>query len=268
MPCRNSAACERALPGVPIVVIAGNHDTPRSTDTTSIFGLLSELGSVHVADADARRIVVPELDLSIFAVPHQALFETPRIVLEPAGPEKHQVLVIHGEVPGLFGDDHSIAEPGGAMLSDEDLRGNWSYVALGPLPRAAQGARPAVVLRFARLRLDQSVGRTARRARFAHQRQGVAARRSRHAADRAAARSRRRAVFSTCPGSTRPTWRRPKLDRLIAERRREVPGGIGDAVVRQVVRNVAAPRRPRARSRADPRLEGRSAPFPARPAAS
>src|ERR1043165_6771153 len=37
---REFGRLQRALPDMPIVVIAGNHDTPRSSDTTSIFGLL------------------------------------------------------------------------------------------------------------------------------------------------------------------------------------------------------------------------------------
>src|ERR1019366_8979937 len=95
---REFGRLQRALPGVPVVVIAGNHDTPRSTDTTSIFGLLHEIG-VHVAADAARRFPFPDLDLSLLAVPHQALFEEPRIAVEPSGRAKHQVLVIHGETP-------------------------------------------------------------------------------------------------------------------------------------------------------------------------
>lgn len=121
---------QRALPGVPIIVIAGNHDTPRSSDTTSIFGLLHEIG-VHVAIEHADRLIFPQFDLSILAVPHQSLFLSPRPAIEPVGPEHHQVLVIHGEVPGLFADDPSRWEPDGAMLDQHDLSPAWSYVALG-----------------------------------------------------------------------------------------------------------------------------------------
>ena len=127
---REFSRLQRMLPNVPVVVIAGNHDTPRSTDTTSIFGLLNEIG-VQVADQSARRFAFPDLDLALLAVPHQALFEEPRIAVEPAGRAKHQVLVIHGETPELFGADRTMSEPGGAMLTPAELRGPWSYVALG-----------------------------------------------------------------------------------------------------------------------------------------
>jgi exonuclease SbcD len=231
---------ERALPGVPIVVIAGNHDTPRSTDTISIFGLLSELGSVHVADGDARRIVVPELDLSIYAVPHQALFETPRIVLEPAGPEKHQVLVIHGEVPGLFGDDHSIAEPGGAMLSDEDLRGNWTYVALGHYHVQHQvrdrqwysGSLDYVSTNpWGELREE--------RASRLNGKGWLLVDLDTQRIDRQEVEAPRR--FLDLPWVDATDLSATELDRKIASHIAKARGGIADAVVRQVVRNVARP---------------------------
>ncbi|HEU5304132.1 MAG TPA: metallophosphoesterase, partial [Gemmatimonadales bacterium] len=57
-----------ALPHVPVVLIAGNHDTPRSVETGSILRLFEELG-VDVATEEPRRLVYPRLDLSIFAVP-------------------------------------------------------------------------------------------------------------------------------------------------------------------------------------------------------
>ena len=60
------------LPDSPIVVIAGNHDTPRSTETGTILRLYEALG-VEVAVERPRRIVFSKLDCSVLAVPHQAL---------------------------------------------------------------------------------------------------------------------------------------------------------------------------------------------------
>lgn len=128
---RQFSRLRRALPAAPVIVIAGNHDTPRSTDTVSIFGLLHDLG-IHVAADEPRRLTFAELDLGVLAIPHQALFVQPRPALEPAGDARHQVLVIHGETPGLFGPDRVAAEAGGAMLTEADLGdGRWSHVALG-----------------------------------------------------------------------------------------------------------------------------------------
>jgi exonuclease SbcD len=120
-----------ALPGAPIVLIAGNHDTPRSTETGSILRLFEELG-VDVATDEARRLVYAPLDLSILAVPHQALVNGARPSLRPEGPERHQVMVLHGEVEGVFPFDRAAAEYGGALLALQEMApDDWSYVALG-----------------------------------------------------------------------------------------------------------------------------------------
>jgi exonuclease SbcD len=120
-----------ALPEAPIVLIAGNHDTPRSTETGSILRLFEELG-VDVATDEARRLVYPALDLSVLAVPHQALVGGARPALRPDGTESHRVLLLHGEVEGVFPFDRSAAEYGGALLGLQELApAEWSYVALG-----------------------------------------------------------------------------------------------------------------------------------------
>lgn len=120
-----------ALPEAPIVVIAGNHDTPRSVETGSILALFESLG-VDVAADEARRLAYPRLGLSILAVPHNALIAPGRPAFEPAGTEPHQVLMLHGEVEGIFPADRSAIEYGGAVVTPQDLaRGGWSYVALG-----------------------------------------------------------------------------------------------------------------------------------------
>jgi DNA repair protein SbcD/Mre11 len=120
-----------ALPDAPIVLIAGNHDTPRSADTGSILRLFEELG-VDVATDEARRFVYPKLDLAVLAVPHQAVVGAERASLRPAGNERNQVLVLHGEVEGLYPGDRSATDYGGALIDAQELRvGGWSYVALG-----------------------------------------------------------------------------------------------------------------------------------------
>ncbi len=120
-----------ALPGTPVVLIAGNHDTPRSVETGSILRLFSELGVDVAADA-ARRFVYADRGLSVLAVPHQALVSPERPALRPEGPEPHQVLVLHGEVEGLLPGDRGAVEYGGAPISEREFAAEpWSYVALG-----------------------------------------------------------------------------------------------------------------------------------------
>ena len=48
-----------ALPSVPVILIAGNHDTPRSTETGNILRLFEDIG-VLVASEEAKRFRFPE----------------------------------------------------------------------------------------------------------------------------------------------------------------------------------------------------------------
>jgi len=119
------------LPSTPIVVIAGEHDTPRSTETGSILRLYEALG-VEIAVEDARRIVFPKLDCAVLAVPQQPLLKADRPSLrpEPGGPTLN-VLVTHGTYGGL-GEERGTIEYGGAELSRELLAPEkWDYIALG-----------------------------------------------------------------------------------------------------------------------------------------
>ncbi len=119
------------LPHTPVVVIAGEHDTPRSTETGTILRLYEALG-VEIAVEDARRIVFPALDCAVLAVPQQALAKADRPALrpEPGGPTLN-VLVTHGVYGGL-GEARGTMEYGGTPLSRELLAPEkWDYIALG-----------------------------------------------------------------------------------------------------------------------------------------
>src|SRR2546422_10751452 len=119
------------LPASPIVAIAGEHDTPRSTETGTILRLYEALG-VEIAIEEARRIVLPKLDCGVLAVPQQALAQADRPALrpEPGGPTLN-VLVTHGVYGGL-GEERGTVEYGGAALSRELLAPEkWDYIALG-----------------------------------------------------------------------------------------------------------------------------------------
>ena len=62
-----------ALPESPIVLIAGNHDTPRSSETGSILRLFTELGVDVAIDEPRRAGRFPSSTSRVLAVPHQAL---------------------------------------------------------------------------------------------------------------------------------------------------------------------------------------------------
>jgi DNA repair protein SbcD/Mre11 len=122
------ARLARAIPGAIQVMIAGDHDRPRATETGCILSLFSELG-VHVVHAEPRRLSFPERDLAILAVPNM-IGDYPALMPEPG--VRHNVLVLHGDVPEklplrvLHADRVSMSIPFDAIGP-----ARWSYVALG-----------------------------------------------------------------------------------------------------------------------------------------
>ncbi len=115
-----------ALPDAIIVMVAGNHDRPRATETGCILKLFQKLGIRVVVD-EPKRISFPERDLSILAVPD---FTGPRPELTPDSAALHNVLVMHGEVEGVL--PHAGGERAATEIPRSALAASrWSYIALG-----------------------------------------------------------------------------------------------------------------------------------------
>ena len=118
------------LPDCPIVMIGGNHDTPRSTETGTILRLYEALG-VHVVIDETRYLTFSKLDCSVLAVPHQALAQSERPALRPQRGTTLNVLLLHGQLPGV-GEQRGTMEYGGAPVHLEELApAQWDYVGLG-----------------------------------------------------------------------------------------------------------------------------------------
>lgn len=118
----------RALPDAAVVLIAGNHDMPRSTETGCILRLFSPLG-IEVVDAAARRVEFPDKGLSILAVP-----DVPgsRPALTPDPSAKYNILLLHGEVTGVLPPALMAADRARTEVTPEELGAErWNYVALG-----------------------------------------------------------------------------------------------------------------------------------------
>jgi hypothetical protein len=132
----------RALPQTPIVLVAGNHDTPRSIETGSILRLFEALGEVHTVSGEPRELTFPALDLSVTCVPHLAWSGAVRPTLVPAGDAAHRIAVTHGVVRGAFPEPVWADEYGGPQLEPGDLHAEeWDYVALGHY-HVAHAVRP------------------------------------------------------------------------------------------------------------------------------
>lgn len=117
-----------ALPETTVVMVAGNHDTPRTTETGALLGLFRSLG-ILVADTKAERFDVQEKDLEILAVPDLA---SERPALTPNSARRYNIMVIHGEVEGVLPQPAICPERKPMEIPLEELRSpRWNYVALG-----------------------------------------------------------------------------------------------------------------------------------------
>jgi exonuclease SbcD len=118
-----------ALPDTLVVMVAGNHDAPKTTETGCILRLFLELG-IHVVDAEPQRLDFPERELSILAVPDVP--GVPRVALTPDPGARYNVLLLHGEVEGMLPKHAAPVDRAPMEISTEDLgAAQWSYVALG-----------------------------------------------------------------------------------------------------------------------------------------
>jgi len=119
---------KQGLPDAIIVMIAGNHDTPKSSKMGCILRLFTPLG-IHVVYGEPERLSFPDRELSILAVP-DALKDHP--VLDPDPAAKHNVLVIHCELPGILPADAVAQERSTVEITVEEIGApRWNYVALG-----------------------------------------------------------------------------------------------------------------------------------------
>ena len=223
------------LPDAKVIAIAGNHDTPRSSEIGSILRLYEELG-VEVATDQPRKIPFPDRGLSVLAIPHAAL-QAEKVEKRP-GPEPFQVLLMHGEVEGLLPGDRSLMEYGGLPISiDELVREDWSYVALGHY-HVQREVRSRIWYAGAIEYTSTNIwGELVEEALTGLTGKGWLL------ADLETGKVESRPI----PGARR-IWDAPLLDaeglspaevdRAIGERVNQVPGGIRDAIVRLVIENI------------------------------
>lgn len=129
------------LEGAPVVVVAGDRETPRSADTASILDLFREIQGVAVVTERVEALPFPALDAEVVAVPHAALAEMRELRLPASGGAGVRVLLAHGRLGG----GRAEALPGGALADGGATlppalieSGEWSYVALGHHPTAVE----------------------------------------------------------------------------------------------------------------------------------
>jgi len=114
--------------GIPVIVISGNHDAPKSYSQTSPFRLFEGLRDVHIAQRyQYERFEVG--DHSFHCIPF--CLEPQEYLQEAAKIERRgrDVLVMHGLVESL--KNRKLKSVGEHELKDSLLKSDFDYIALG-----------------------------------------------------------------------------------------------------------------------------------------
>ena len=114
--------------GIPYLIAAGNHETPRLRTTTAAleYANLVNAVSAHGFDLDYELIEIGDVGVGVTLMPHGAVFGTGAVT--PDRGADMNILVTHGMVPGLEARQHEMGE---ANLQSGMLEGGFDYVALG-----------------------------------------------------------------------------------------------------------------------------------------
>jgi DNA repair exonuclease SbcCD nuclease subunit len=121
--------------GIPIILIAGNHETPRATAADHIFGVLERFGEgVHAIHAEPATVRIGD-GLAIHAIPYDNDLARMTEAIRAARPDpdaEASVLVAHVGLAGLGG---VVGPEASLAISGEALAGahGFDYVALGHL---------------------------------------------------------------------------------------------------------------------------------------
>jgi DNA repair protein SbcD/Mre11 len=117
-----------ARAGIPYVVAAGNHETPRLRTTTAAleYSNLVNVHSAHGFELDYWSDEMDGVNVGVTLVPHGAVFGTGAVM--PARDADLNILVTHGLVPGLETKQHEMGE---ANLQPGMISAPFDYIALG-----------------------------------------------------------------------------------------------------------------------------------------
>jgi DNA repair exonuclease SbcCD nuclease subunit len=111
----------------PVVMIAGNHESPRSAETGCILRLFENIPGVIVRDGRYDALRLPDSDVSVYCLPHRGLGELSTLQIAPSAESGANLLMLHGVLEGVR--DHL---DGGITLSrSQILSDSWDYIACG-----------------------------------------------------------------------------------------------------------------------------------------
>jgi len=109
----------------PIVILGGNHDSPRSADTGCVLDILTNILGVYVIHTRYDRLDLPQA--TVFGLCHRALPELSSLAIEPEPSAKANILAVHGTLEGIARNFYDTV-----TISRTQVMGEaWDYIAFG-----------------------------------------------------------------------------------------------------------------------------------------
>ncbi len=112
--------------GAPMLVIAGNHETPRTIESGCILEILKHIPGVTVVYNTIQAVVIESLGLHALCIPSRGVPEIEKHMLEPDPKAKVNLLLLHGILEGTA--PFALERP---IERKRIVREEWDYIALG-----------------------------------------------------------------------------------------------------------------------------------------
>jgi DNA repair exonuclease SbcCD nuclease subunit len=115
--------------GKPLILLGGNHDTPRTRESSAVFPLFEEIPGIKVVYGMPEQVQLPELDVSVMAVPAAgaARWVEENLPIEPDSRFRFNILAVHGMLQGILTHEYTPFFLPRSRVLDE----RWDYIALG-----------------------------------------------------------------------------------------------------------------------------------------
>lgn len=115
--------------GKPLVLLGGNHDTPRTRESSAVFPLFEEIPGIKAVYGAPERVEIPEWDTAVMCVPAAGVGRLLEENLQPEPDDRFRfnILAVHGMLQGVTPHEYTpFFLPMSRILDDR-----WDYIALG-----------------------------------------------------------------------------------------------------------------------------------------
>ncbi|MCS7208506.1 MAG: DNA repair exonuclease [Fimbriimonadales bacterium] len=112
--------------GAPLVIIAGNHETPRIAESSCILALLTHIPGIQVVFDQITQLELSALSASLLCIPARGVNELEQRILEPNPNARWNLMLLHGLLEGIT--PFALERP---IDRQKIVREEWDYIALG-----------------------------------------------------------------------------------------------------------------------------------------